>query len=208
MGNLICFIGLDGSGKTTMANITLEMLQNQGIRCKTVWAKFGLTTLSKILGVFKIDRSAKSCPANPYLPQFQSSVGMRLYVQYLLLEHWMRLLVNVRIPMVLGKTVICDRYYLDTVVDLVVTFGYTYEDATRMVRFMPGLEKPDTVFYIKISPEKAIARKQDIYDITYLENRYKVYSLLAQDLNLIVLDGNRPIEDLKSEILMRITPTL
>jgi len=208
MGNLICFIGLDGSGKTTMANITLETLQNRGVRCKTVWAKFGLTTLSNILGVFKINRSTTSCPANPYLPQFQSSLGMRLYVQYLLFEHWMRLLVNVRIPMMLGKTVICDRYYFDTIVDLVVTFGHTYEDAIRVVRSMPGLAKPDIVFYIRITPEKAIERKKDIYDITYLEKRYKVYSLLAQDLNLVVLDGNRSIEDLGSEIIMRMTSTL
>jgi thymidylate kinase len=207
MGNLICFIGLDGSGKTTMANITLETLQRRGIRCKTVWAKFGLTTLSNILGILKINRSITSCPANPYLPQLQSSLGMRLYVQYLLFEHWMRLLVNIRIPMMLGKTVICDRYYFDTIVDLVVTFGHTYEDAIRVVRSMPGLAKPDIVFYIRISPEKAIERKKDIYDITYLEKRYGVYSLLAQDMDLIVLDGNRSIENLGSEIVMRIAST-
>ena len=211
MRNLICFIGLDGSGKTTLANLTLKRLQQENIQCKTVWAKFGLTIynqsrikFSKVLRVSESDQSSTYSPANPYLPEFRSDLWIRAYIGYLLFEHWIRLLINVKLPLMLGKTVICDRYNLDTIVDLMVTFGYTYEDAIRTVKTMPRLPKPDKIFYIKISAEKAIERKRDIYNITYLEKRYEAYSLLEQNLDVISIDGDSPVECLETEILKQI----
>lgn len=214
MGKLIYIIGLDGSGKTTMARAISQRLQELNIPCRIVWAKFGLTTyalfrmkLAKHFGISKFDQNnvhPPINPSNPYLPNLQSALGTRIYLRYLLFEHWIRLMFNIKVPIMLGHTVICDRCYIDTIVDLIVTFGYSYEDATKVVKSMPWLPKPDNVFYIEVSPEKAFERKQDKYNISYLKKRYEVYRSLERDLGISIVDGNLSVENLKIEMLKQI----
>ena len=39
-GNFICFIGIDGAGKTTHAKALAKIMEKNGVKCKYMWCRF------------------------------------------------------------------------------------------------------------------------------------------------------------------------
>ena len=50
---LICFVGIDGSGKTTQAKELFSWMQSEGIKAKYVWNRFEPRLISPVIRVGK-----------------------------------------------------------------------------------------------------------------------------------------------------------
>ncbi|MFX0135429.1 MAG: dTMP kinase [Candidatus Hodarchaeota archaeon] len=199
-GFIICFVGLDGSGKTTLSNRVIKILKNKyDLKCEYIWAKFGINTISNV------KRRVKTCNLeyktdNPYKHPFKNNIILHIYLLYILIEHWVRIIIKIRLPLLYGKNFMCDRYYYDSIVDVVVNFDITYIKAKEIFRFFIGIPEPLIVFYIEIPEEVAYARKKDIYKLSYLKDRKKVYSFLKEDFKMISLDGTQSLEKMEEQI--------
>ncbi|MBC7333499.1 MAG: hypothetical protein H5T85_03415, partial [Actinobacteria bacterium] len=170
MALLISFIGLDGSGKSTLSKWLLKILKEEfNLECRYSWVKFGTTFLG-LNRIFakKYNKKLYKKRDNPY--KFLGNKLLRnLYLIYLLFEHWLQLIFSVRIPLMFGKTVVCDRYYYDSIVDLVVNFDLDYSKAKKLIKLLIGAPKPDLTIYLDVDEYTAYNRKSDIYNINYLK---------------------------------------
>lgn len=198
---LICFIGLDGSGKSTYGQFVHEKLtEKYCMSSHIVWVKFGLTIFSKLSPLIKNKEFDAIDCANPFKFNHKRKIFSYLYLGELLFEHWLRIIKSVKIPLYQGISIICDRYYFDSIVDIMINFNFPYKTAKNVFNFFIGLPKPDIVFYIKLPAEVAYSRKKDVYDVSYLENRNTVYALIEKDFPLVILDGTKSPEALKLQI--------
>jgi len=208
-GKLICFIGLDGSGKSTISESLQKYFISKGIKTKKVWVKIGVPLINipkivyKIVAFFSKSNKSKNTisyspfkiPANPFIKN--------IYLVYILFDHWLQILVKVKIPLMIGYHIICDRYVYDSIVDLVINFNIRYGNAKNIVRNFIKFPKPNYVFYLKVPPNIAFNRKNGESHINYLLLKEEVYSIMAEDeeSDIILLDGTQGKETLFREVI-------
>jgi dTMP kinase len=121
-----------------------------------------------------------------YLPQAYSKIGM---------------------PLLFGRTVVCDRYVFDTVVnDLGVHLEYDARDVRlSLASIFRVLPEPDVVFLIDLPEEVALGRKDDIPHIDYLRERRELYLLTAQLYPMFELDGLESPEALADQVMVALS---
>jgi len=216
-GKLICFIGLDGAGKSTLSNSLQSYFLSKGMKTKIIWVKLGVPIINIPKIVYKLvlifsksrsrnDKSSDKSDISPFkIPK--NPIIRKLYLIYILLDHWFQILTKVRMPLIFGYYVICDRYIADSIVDLVVNFGIKYEDAKSTIKKFIGIPKPDYAFYIKVPPEVAFMRKNEGYLLEYLTSKENIYSKIADDneFNIITLDGTLDKDALFKKVIDLLT---
>src|SRR2546426_5549838 len=111
----------------------------------------------------------------------------------------------VMIPLMLGHTVICDRYVLDLMVegmaDLKDLPGRT-RFGFKLLRFLP---RPQQAFLVRVDPSVAFERKPDMPTLSHFRARAELYNELADSMGVTVLDGSMSPEAIHDEIWRRIS---
>jgi thymidylate kinase len=208
-GKLICFIGIDGAGKTTLAQETVRLLRDRGIRSVGVYGKT-VPVLSRLLmaaGRRILLRKENiwqdySSYATHKKRVMRNSLLARVYEAAVWLDYLPQVLIKVILPLSTGATVVCDRYLFDTVVgDLAVHLNY---DDGRIRRSLGAgfrmLPEPDQVFLIDLPEEVAIQRKDDVPHTEYLRERRELYLRLGELCPMHQLDGQERPEELVRQI--------
>jgi dTMP kinase len=208
-GQLICITGIDGAGKTTVSKAVRSELRARGDSVHYTWAMhhpillFPVLMLARILVVGEddhkyTDRTAKKTDATHSHPLLS-----KLYIGLLLVDYSLQLIVKVWLPLLIGRTVICDRYIFDTVIiQLSVDFQLSPEQAAELTEKLLWLHPyPDAAFYIRVPPEVSMERKDDIPDRKYLTQRKQYYEALLDEFGIVALDGTDPVEKSVSEIV-------
>lgn len=206
----ICFSGIDGAGKSTLARALVAEMGKRGIRSLYVYNRLRLVISKPALWVARVlflrgkdmfrdyeeySRARKAV--------FRKRLLSAAYEQLLLIDYFFQVLFKVAVPLRLGKNIICDRYIYDTVVtDLAVDMNYSHEKIKRVLKlYLRVLPKPDIVFLVDVPEEVAYGRKQDVPAIDYLKERRQIYLEVGQECGMIVLDGSKDPASLQSEIL-------
>ena len=99
-----------------------------------------------------------------------------------------------------GRAVVCDRYTLDSIVQLRHTYGERRRFGLQiaLIRLLsPG---PRVAFLLDVPPETALARKAEDYGAEELAAQARLYREVAEQLGAIRLDGTRPRDELCAEI--------
>jgi dTMP kinase len=203
--HLICFIGLDGSGKSTLANKFVEKLTIDNIKSKHIWGGYELYLMKPIVLLSQrffsknVDmyedynayhKSITSSAKNPLVSFF--------YEKLTLIEYFIQMFIKINIPLMLGKTIVSDRYIYDIIVNLSVNMGYDEKKFKALLNtYQKYLPDPDIVFYIHVPEEVSLSRKDDIPSIEYLTLRKKLYDSIE---NAIYIDGNRRKYDVEVEV--------
>ncbi|MFC2052217.1 dTMP kinase [Chloroflexota bacterium] len=204
----ICFVGIDGAGKTTQAKKLSEMLQKRGIRSEYIWNKFEPRLAAPFLKIAKLlffrrrsifgnytehVRTKRRLLANP--------VVSTVYQYLWLIDYLSQIFFKTRMPLIRGKSIVCDRYIYDPIVDLTVDLDYSEKKVAEMLRKTLLLfPKPDMVFLIDLPEEIAYQRKDDVPSLDYLKERRKVYLNIAKDGKMILVDGCGDPAELQSII--------
>lgn len=211
-GKIICFTGIDGSGKTTLARGLVEELQNRGLDAAYVYGRYQPVLLRPVMYLGRLfffrDKDAFSDYEEYASSKQQASrdhtVLASLYQRLALWEYTLQLLVQVSLPVVLHqRTLICDRYVMDTVLtDLAVDFQYSEETIrSTMRRMRDRFPAPDLTFLIDLPEEIAMARKTDTPSVAYLRERRHLYLRAAEEMDAVVLDGTRPLDEIRAAVI-------
>jgi len=208
---LICFIGIDGSGKTTLSKELVKLFNKKGVKCKYVYARLN-SLISKpliLLGHWLFLRNRNmfknyvEYSATKKKLIKKHSLLSSIYQKILLFDYLLQMLFKVKLPMTLGKSsIVCDRYLFDTVItDLSVDMNYSKDETMRLIdKLLFFIPKPDVTFLIDISEEIAYHRKDDVPSIEYLKERRKRYLDIAKQYDMVILDGSRQLEELICDI--------
>ena len=206
---LICFIGIDGSGKTTLAKQISQELKNRGINAGYTYGRY-TPILSKpfvLLGkrIFLKDKDIKN--TKEYADTKRGAAKKHsalagIYQGILLADYTFQLIYRIILPRFLGKTIVCDRYVYDTVINDIPRPDQSIETIRNLIdvcfRIAP---KPDYIFLIDLSEDVAYKRKSDTPSIGYLKNRRGVYLELSKEYDMKILNGTEPQEKVRWETI-------
>lgn len=206
----ICFTGMDGTGKTTQAKELTKSFNQRGIKCKYVYARLNPFILKPFILIGEQVFLRKKDIFENYSEYSnikqeaikKHSALSEIYKGIMLFDYLIQISINVTLPLILGKSIVCDRYVFDTIVtDISVDMDYSKEKTMRLLSKLLNLfPKPDMTFLIDVSEEIAFQRKDDTPSVEYLTERRVAYLEVAKEYNMILLDGAGTLEGIKNEI--------
>jgi thymidylate kinase len=204
---VIYLCGIDGSGKTTQVDIISNCLANRNIPHTIVWLRwvalvsYPFLALCRLLGytAWKVNKNSVRYPEHYF---YRNKAVSRIWVLIFTVDMLLHAIVRVRIPLMMKRTVLCDRFVLDSLVDLACETKNKDLFESRIGRLLISiLPRRCLVIMLDVSEQEAIRRKRDIPSIEYLEGRRELYFNLASNLGVPILDGNKPSQDLHKSIV-------
>lgn len=221
---LICFSGLDGSGKTTHAkSLQYELMRiihviNDDIMEKNfdasyVWSRGIGLTIDPLLRIIRWPLlSEKSSHTDDYAPKHEKLLKKEpiktLWAYTMLADELLQLLINVKIPLLLRQKqiVICDRYISDTLID--VECDLDKNVSWLLEKFAFDLSpKPKITFITDTDPAEILRRKEGL-KFQVLRCKREKYLAYSCDERLILIDTEKDLQQNKKEILSKILELL
>ncbi len=216
MSRLVCFIGIDGSGKTTLCKMLVNELRSCGIYSRYVYGRFlpkVMAPVFKIISTLVFDEKGSQNSRNTRVKNQRRLLGnpiiSRIFIFGVLFDQIMQMLVKVYLPSIFRKeVVVCDRYFHDTVlIDIAIPCGFGYNSIIQFVRrYLPLFPRANVIFLVVVPPEIAFQRKKDIMSLTALKQLSDTYLHTARCFGAITIDGTKNPSELKSVVLSKLVP--
>jgi thymidylate kinase len=199
---LICFSGQDGAGKTTHSKMLQYALKQRGVETIYIWTRgIGLSIEPFLsLGRFLLIGS-KSLKSPKYILKRELLLKREpfktLWAYITIIDALLLLFIKVKIPLLLGQSVICDRHILDTLVDVKCELGkdihWVIEECAMKLAPRPNLH-----FILYFTPEEA--RRSDL-NPEIVRCKGHEYLLRFHSRKLILIDTNSSLEQNSIKIL-------
>ena len=183
---LIAIEGIDGSGKSTIANYLKEELEKEGFR----------------VVVFK--EPTNSVHGQKIRQSFNNRLDAHKELELFLLDRKHDVERNILPALKKGYIIVMDRYYYSTI----AYQGARGIDIDKIKKMNEKIApKPDLVIILDVKPEIGIRRIKErgdkpnkFEDLEYLEKVRKIFLELKDD-NIVIVDANKNIEFVKNEVL-------
>jgi thymidylate kinase len=216
-GALITFSGLDGAGKSFQAEHLRTALDALGYDAVVVWTSITIRAewlirlkalANRFLGLAR-RRVAHDRPPSPEgsgsvasdpakALRHRSGAVAFAWTALVALANARRQRRDTRRHLRRGRIVICDRWTLDSAVQLCYLYGERdYGFHQRLIRAISP--RPRKSYFLDVRPEVASARQPE-YEVEENVFRTKLYRELAPRMSAIVLDGELPPEELCATI--------
>jgi thymidylate kinase len=187
--------GLDGSGKTTLANNIIEYYKARGYKYKYVWMRHRHTLaylLMRLLMFLGWKRNFKNANGVE-ITRFELDEGTFSRVLWPIIEFLSILpviLFKVTIPLRLGYGIICDRYTIDTIVSISLnTYNMNFEDGYLGKIFLNLIPKEGIIIFLDIDLLNILSRRPDIeFSYDEIQNAIRIYRKLAIKTKAIYLN--------------------
>jgi len=185
-GMLICIEGIDASGKTTQAKLLVKNLNEMGYEA--------VYTSEPTKGFFGQILRQKILYGNERVPAVVEALLFALDR----LEHVEK---EIKPALEKEKIVVSDRYLYSSI----AYQGAAGLDPAWIEEINRWAIKPDLAIYLDVPAEvviKRLKRKRSVMETLENQRRVRnVYLRLVKEGILLLVDGNRPIEEIEREIL-------
>lgn len=207
---VIYLCGIDGSGKTTQLNLIANCLNDRELKLKHVWLRWAaffsypFLAFCRLLGFTRwktVPRSSRKYAEHSF---YRNKAMTKVWSALFAADMFIYSVIKITIPLKFGYTILCDRFVLDALVDLM------YETKNlEIIRTLPGrallslIPRQSITILFDISEEKAWNRKRDIPSIEYLNQQRKLYLDLSDRLKIPVLETSKSPKEVHEEIVER-----
>lgn len=211
---IICFIGLDGSGKSTAVAHAESVLKSRGVKVRTVRAAYVIKLMHIPIKIGK--RLFMKNDSDPYKTDYRTylekmrkqsdrGIGYKIFSAMTTLEFKAQIFWNVTLKHALGTTLLIDRYIYDNAVTYAANLGLGEDYMRRTIekkwRHAP---KPDLIIYIRTPIDVCLSRKDDVPDPLYLEIREPLYEKIAHLYGARIISGNDGLERMQNDVMCAI----
>lgn len=205
-GIFICFTGMDGVGKTTLAKALLALMREEGFEGRYVHSRLNpfISKPVMLAGLALFLRGKEKHQSyDEYASRkkrlFENRFLSTIYLYFISFDYLLQILFKIKIPLMRGINIICDRYIYDTVIlDLTMDLNYSINKTNRVIaNWLIFLPKPDLVFLADAPEEIVFTRKNDIPSLDYLKEIRSIFLKVGKNSNMIVLDSSKPIEEVE-----------
>jgi dTMP kinase len=209
-GVFVCLIGIDGSGKSTQANLLKDYLIASSVdaiyayhRSKPWLLKFVTLAGEKILMEGEHLFHDYDQYENRKKRLFTNRIFFWLYRMALMLDYLVQTRNKISLPLNRGQSIVCDRYYFDTIVTDFAPYARkeTYRIDSEVSFWSKIFPTPDVVILIDIDEGHAYERKKDIPSERFLKVRRTNYLAIVEQIRATVISGDRSIESIHAEIV-------
>ena len=220
-GLTIALSGVDCSGKSTQRDLLMATLRSRGLAPVTIWTRAGNTPGLKafkrvvfaLMGKKRRDPGHVSDKPGRYprrAANLPNPIKRRLWLTTALLDLLWVYAVKLRWWRWCGKTVVCDRYLLDCLVDFRVNFPDDRVEDRLLCRLLRSFSvRPDVAFCLLVPAELTMERARgkarfhwETLDV--LQHRWEAYRAVSDELGVQVLDGCRPVEEIARTLQQRV----
>lgn len=205
---LVSFSGPDGSGKTQLAEALAQALTTCELKPQYYWSRCATSASARFFSLLG-KKFLKRGERNLELPGTEGR-QMRLKNPFLRLA-WSYItaadmtfsyLVHVRLPLIFGKIVICDRYVYDAAAEMNCVLQKGDRLNRLAIKFMLALApKPDVAYLLDLPEQVCAARKKDNTESGYLLMQRKAYQELAARYGLKIKNTDRDYRLTTDEII-------
>lgn len=203
-GLLVSVSGPDGSGKTTVIDLALAQLRQCYGADSVEYHHFRPTFLPRIAEVAKATGAVRAVDTDygrPHRTEPSGFLGSMTRLSYYALDYALGYFRAVRPSLINRKIVVFDRYYYDMICDPRRSRVRLPGWYLRMVGHL--LPLPRFAFFIRVLPEVAYARKQELTR-ERISGLNDAYGDLVRRGWMIEIDNNGPAERAAAEIVNHI----
>ena len=210
----VCFIGHDGSGKSTSVDFAYDTLKSRGVKVKKVRAAYVIKFMSFFIKlgkkfVLKKDSDPYGGDYKTYLESMRKQSERKgiykIFTMLTTLEFKCQIFFSITMNKFFGNNLLVDRYIYDNAVTYAANLGkgtdFLKETIEKKWRRAP---KPDLIIYIKTPIQTCLSRKDDIPDPLYLEIREPLYDEIASIYNAVVIPGDIDKDEMLNRVISAI----
>ncbi len=203
---IITISGLDGSGKSTVAQKLVKTLRSRGVRCKYIWTGWKPSVSYPFLGLMRLTgqtRRVKIDGKTFVIRDYRFKPLRTVWPYILFVDYVVNCVVRVRLAKLSGEHLVCDRYAYDFLAQL-------YEEKmcpSVLHRLALKLFPSPSVSFLfdvqeQTSWKRSIAGERTFEQPLYnFSARRKIYLKLAQQYGMNLVDSQMSPDQMVNEIL-------
>jgi len=198
--------GVDGTGKTTQGKTLLALLSSRGMEVQYAWLRFPRFFTIPFLAYARLrgfsHREVVDGNEHGYWNFDRSWLMSRVFPWVLWFDAFLLALIKVTIPLWTGKKILCDRFVVDTMVDLMVGLKDPHFDEHMPGRlFLSLLPQGTRVVVLDLETEIAQQRSPELVgDRTHAQRR-QTYLDVASRQGFPVISAAPSIKQITSQLL-------
>jgi thymidylate kinase len=203
--HFIYLCGCDGTGKSTQAKKLLAHLQNIGLKPHHLWLRFSFFFSLPLLVYARWHGLSWFEEINGLKYgywDFGRSRLLQLFLPWtLFFDAALAAVVKIYLPLGLGQTVVCERFVLDMLADLMVAFN-----DPNLHRRLPGrlypylLPRQAAMVMLDLDAATIRARRPDLQADRRLEARLEAFRRLAADQKLTLVSSQLSVTAVEQSI--------
>lgn len=209
-GLFICFTGVDGSGKTTQAKKLVKNLEKNGIKFEYVYARSRPIIFKPFLVIANKIFIDKNHSKNYDKRTNEKKNALKnhgtlskVFYKIMIFDYYIQLFYKIKIPLLMGRNIICDRYVYDTIItDISIDMSYSKDEIIKKINnALLVLNNPEIIYLMDINEITAYNRKDDVVSPDYIKDRRVNYLKIADTYSMIKINADMEIGEIESEIL-------
>lgn len=202
----IYLTGTDGTGKSTLTGLLVQELERSGTACRRVWLRFPFFFSIPFLvyarlrkfSWYEINGNVKHGYWN-----FRNSWVLRNFFPWaLFVDAFLAAVWHIYLPLLLGRTIVCERFALDMVVDLSVAVGNPQIIGRLPGKLFPALLPHSArVAILDLDEDTIRLRRPDLRLDHALSARLQTYRFISSQLGLPLIDNHPPVNVVLQNVL-------
>jgi thymidylate kinase len=203
---LICFSGIDGTGKTTNTTKLVRRFKDMRIPSQYASGLWSPKISYPLMGVLFV---LKGWRKKDYK---KSKIMKKMWNYIVILDYIYIYITRMWCPRLLGKTLFCDKYTYDLIAMLMHDGLYNEKASKILLKLIP---QPDLIFMLDIPESVSDSRKDDTQAgleklrveqdmMEYLKIKRESYINIAKSLDIPIIDATKNWDELHEEIFNKI----